>query len=186
MKTLIVYAHPYDKSFNHAILEHEIQKLTTDGIAYQIIDLYGDNFNATFTKRGLQLFSTGDSDDPQVKAYQDMIKSADRLEFIFPIWWNDLPGMIKGFLDKVFTMNFAYEDAAKGVKGLLTHITSAKVITTSKSPTWYLKHFTGNAVGRVFIKSTLKQVGITNVNWKNFGNIKKSTPEQRNGFLSQL
>ncbi|MDV9115141.1 NAD(P)H-dependent oxidoreductase [Lactiplantibacillus plantarum] len=186
MKTIIIYAHPYNKSFNHAILQHEVQRLVGADISYQVIDLYDENFNATFTERGLQLFSTGGSDDPQVREYQAMIKSADNLEFIFPIWWNDLPGMVKGFLDKVFTLHFAYEDASKGIKGLLTNITSANVITTSKSPTWYLKYFTGNAIGNAFIKGTLKQVGITNVNWKNFGNIKKSTETQREKFLKHL
>jgi len=186
MKTVIIYAHPYENSFNHAILQQEIQKLDDDGVTHQVIDLYQDNFNATMTKTGLKLFSRGESDDPLVKYYQQAISSADNLEFIFPIWWNDLPGMVKGFLDKVFTLNFAYVDTARGVKGLLTNIAKVKVLTTSKSPTWFLKYFTGNAIGKVFINSTLKQVGIKNVSWHNFGNIKKSSAQQRAEFLRKL
>ncbi|MFC6182111.1 NAD(P)H-dependent oxidoreductase [Lactiplantibacillus daowaiensis] len=139
MKTLIIYAHPYQKSFNHAILQHELNRLSSEGTAYQVIDLYADQFDATFSPNGLRLFSQGRTDDPQVEQYQRAIQQADALEFIFPIWWNGLPGMLKGFMDKVMTVNFAYRDAPHGVQGLLTQITSVRVLTTSKSPTWYLK-----------------------------------------------
>ncbi|VDG24961.1 NAD(P)H-dependent oxidoreductase [Lactiplantibacillus mudanjiangensis] len=186
MKTVIIYAHPYEKSFNHAILQRELTRLNETGRPYQVLDLYADQFDATFSATGLKLFSQGKADDPQVKIYQQAIKSADTLEFIFPIWWNDVPGIIKGFMDKVMTVNFAYVDAKHGVQGLLTNIQSVRILTTSKSPTWYLKWVTGNAIQKVFIKSTLKQIGIKTVSWHNFGNIKHQSKAKRTRFLGNL
>lgn len=186
MKTVIVYAHPYEKSFNHAILQAEIERFQNDADDFQVIDLYADKFNPTFSKEGLKLFSLGKTDDPKVEEYQLIIKSADQLEFIFPIWWNDLPAILKGFIDKVFTLHFAYVDTPRVVHGLLTNIKSVKIVTTSKSPTWYLKYFSGNAIKKVFINSTLKQAGINNVKWVNMGQIKKSSSKQREDFLAKF
>ena len=42
-KNLIVYAHPYDKSFNHAILAQVQDLLEKKGQTYELIDLYGTN-----------------------------------------------------------------------------------------------------------------------------------------------
>lgn len=181
----IIYAHPYDKSFNHAIFENKIAALKHDN-KINIIDLYGDNFDPTYSARELSLFKEGKTSDTQVTEYQKMIKDSEKLIFVFPIWWNDLPAMLKGFIDKVFKMNFSYMDTSRGVRGMLGNIQSAEIITTSKSPTWYIKFFAGNAIRSVFIKSTLKQVGIKHVSWKNFDQISKSQLKQRNAFLNEL
>ena len=45
MKVLVVYAHPYDKSFNHAILEEVTQGLAEGGHEYEVVDLYAINFD---------------------------------------------------------------------------------------------------------------------------------------------
>ena len=48
IKNLIVYAHPYDKSFNHAILEQVQDLLEKKGQTYELIDLYEDSFNPVY------------------------------------------------------------------------------------------------------------------------------------------
>lgn len=65
-KTTIIYAHPYEKSFNHAILERVQALLDAKGQAYQLIDLYADGFNPVFTKEELALFAEGKALDPLV------------------------------------------------------------------------------------------------------------------------
>ncbi|MGO2764212.1 MAG: NAD(P)H-dependent oxidoreductase [Pseudolactococcus laudensis] len=65
---------------------------------------------------------------------------------VFPIWWHDTPAILKGFLDKVMLHQFSYQDTKTGIKGLLINIEDVTIITTSKSPTWYLKYFGGNAI----------------------------------------
>lgn len=99
-QTLVIYCHPYDGSFNHAILDTVITGLQRKNVAFQIIDLYAENFIPVYTSAELALFNTGKTLDPLVSRYQKMLKKADRLIFITPVWWNDLPGMLKGFIDK--------------------------------------------------------------------------------------
>ena len=61
-KTTIIYAHPYEKSFNHAILERVQALLDAQGQEYRLIDLYADGFNPVYTKEELALFREGNSE----------------------------------------------------------------------------------------------------------------------------
>ena len=55
--TTIIYAHPYDESFNHGILQRVRQLLDGKGEQYQLIDLYADGFNPAYTKEEIALFN---------------------------------------------------------------------------------------------------------------------------------
>lgn len=184
--TTIIYAHPYEKGFNHAILQCVQQRLDQKNEPYRLIDLYADGFNPAYTKEELALFSQGKALDPLVLKYQALLKETSRLIFIFPIWWGEMPAIVKGFEDKVFLKMLAYRPTKTGTKGCLTHIREALVITTSTTPTFYLKYFCGNGVEKVMIKYTLKGIGVGRGKWINFGNIDHSTVEKRQAFLAGL
>ena len=115
--TTIIYAHPYDQSFNHGILRRVQQLLDEKGEKYQLIDLYADGFNPAYTKEELALFNQGKALDPLVLHYQELLKTTNRLIFIFPIWWADMPAIVKGFLDKVLLKQFAYVESKTGLSG---------------------------------------------------------------------
>ena len=137
-RTLIIYAHPYEGSFNHAMLEAATAALDKAKRPYDVIDLHTDGFDPRYTAEELALFGEGGTLDPLVTRYQDLIDGATRIIFIAPIWWSELPGTVKGFVDKVMKQQWAYHPAASGVKGHLTHIKEVLVLTTSSAPTWYI------------------------------------------------
>jgi NADPH-q uinone reductase len=184
--TTIIYAHPYEQSFNHAILQRVRELLESKGEAYKLIDLYADGFNPAYTKEELALFNQGKALDPLVLHYQEILKKTDRLIFIFPIWWADMPAIVKGFEDKVFLKTLAYNPTPTGIKGCLTQIREAVIITTSTAPTWYLKFFCGNVIGKTMIGHTLKGIGVGSGRWINFGGMDKSTAQARQSFLDKL
>ena len=69
-----------------------------------------------FTVKNSWFFSTkGRPLDPSVQKYQQMIKESRRLIFIFPIWWADMPAIVKGFPDKVLLKQFAYVESKTGL-----------------------------------------------------------------------
>lgn len=184
--TLIIYAHPYEKSFNHAILQRTLELLAAKGGSHRLIDLYADGFNPVYSKEELALFNQGKALDPLVLDYQQALMQARRLIFIFPIWWADMPAIVKGFEDKVFLKNLAYYETQTGVHGKLTHIREALVISTSTAPTFYLKYFCGNVIGRAMLGHTIKGIGVAKRTWLNFGRVNYSTPEKRQKFLDGL
>jgi len=182
----IIYAHPYEKSFNHAILTHVQAQLEAESKQYSMIDLYADGFNPVYSVDELALFSEGKALDPLVTAYQNKIRTADTLIFIFPIWWNDVPAIVKGFFDKVMLKDFAYADHGGSIKGLLTHIKHAYVITTSEETTAHLRADAGDAIQHVLIDATFKHIGIAHGTWANRDQISQVNDEDRAQFLADL
>ncbi|KXX70079.1 NAD(P)H-dependent oxidoreductase [Flammeovirga sp. SJP92] len=186
MKTTLVFAHPWHGSFNKAILDTAVSKLEKQGKEYQIIDLYKDNFDPVLREEDLALYSKGETTDPKVKEYQEILKKTEELVFIFPVWWYDLPAILKGFIDKVMLKDFSYIETKTGLKGLLTHIKKAKVISTSESPSWYLVLFGGNVIKKAFIKATLKGVGIKDVQWINSSLTTSGSKDKKVNFLKKI
>ncbi|PWG00412.1 NAD(P)H-dependent oxidoreductase [Levilactobacillus bambusae] len=184
MKTLI-YAHPYDGSLNHAILNRLRDQFDSQNEAYQIIDLYADHFNPAYTKEELRLFSRGESVDPLVKKYQEMILASDELIFIFPIWWFYLPAIVKGFLDKVMLKNFAYEEPWRG---LLANIQRTTVISTATVTKDYLTTEAGDPIQGVLINRVFADLGIDpkTTRWIHLGEANVTTDAVRNKFLREL
>lgn len=186
--TTIIYAHPWEESFNHAILEQVELTLTGNHVEYQVIDLYKDGFNPILTLEELKLYSAGKTNYALVNDYQKIIQNSDSLIFIFPIWWYDVPAILKGFFDKVMLEKFAFlEDEARNWTGLLTNIKKVNVITTA-SMTKELLAQNGDTIQNVLINSTLSSIGIPSeiTKWLHFGNITKSTESERHEFLSKI
>lgn len=186
MKTTIVLAHPWHGSFNKAILDTITNRLDVRSKEYQIIDLNKDNFDPVLREHDLALYSKEQSTDEMVLKYQDMLKNSDELTFIFPIWWYDMPAILKGFMDKVMLKDFAYVETKTGLKGLLTHIKQTNVITTSEVPNWYLRLIGGNFMKRPFIKATLKGIGLKKVRWTNSEFTTSGKRERKEKFLKKV
>lgn len=184
--TTLILAHPWHGSFNKAILDQAVKELQAQKKAYQIIDLIKDGFDPVMREEDLILFSKGQYHDPLVEKYQDSLKKSTELVFIFPIWWFDMPAVLKGFLDKVMLKNFAYTESSLGLKGLLTHIEKTTLYTTSESPNWYLRFFAGNPIGGTLIKRTLKGVGLKKVKWYNLDYITSGKAEKRHNYLNKI
>lgn len=186
MKTTIILAHPWHGSFNKAIMDTTVEQFKKMEKEYQIIDLNKENFDPVLREEELSLYSKGEFKDDLVKKYQMMLKDSDELVFIFPIWWFDLPAILKGFIDKVMLKNYAYIEGKYGLKGLLTNIKVTTVITTSEVPTWYLKYLVGNPIKRSFIQGTLKGIGIKNVKWLNSSYTTSGTDKRKKSFLNKV
>lgn len=181
----IVYTHPYDGSFGRAILEAVLAALRRNEVEHDVIDLHADGFDPRYTTEELALFSAGKTLDPHVERYQRILERATDLIFINPIWWYDVPATLKGFVDKVMKMDWAYVPKPLGLEGRLTHIRTATAITTSTGPTWYLRLFAGNVVKKVFLGTTLRAVGIRRNRWLNLGRVAEGGQRRRENFLRQ-
>ena len=182
MKT-IIFAHPYNKSFNKAILNNAVEKLDEMQEKYTIIDLNKDGFNPVMTEEELSLYSQGKSVDPLVLKYQKILKNTDELILVFPIWWMSMPAILKGFFDKVMVKGFAYENTQNGIKGLLTNVKTAKMITTATAPK-FLLNITG--FGITMKKANLGGIGIKKTKWIHYSLRAKGKDEDRKKFLEKV
>lgn len=138
MKYLIIYTHPNPKSFNNAILEAISDELKKEKKDFKIRDLYKIGFNPALSTKDLLAIQNG-AVPKDIKKEQNYIGSADALIFIFPIWWSAMPAMLKGYIDRVFSLKFAYDITEDEVVGLLQGKKVFIVCTTGASKEDYEK-----------------------------------------------
>ncbi len=186
MRVMIIIDHPWEKSFNHAILQALTDGLQENHHEIDLLDLNKDGFNPLMSAEELALYGTGKYLDPKVGKYQQRIMLADHLVFIFPIWWQVMPAALKGFLDKVLLHNWAFIDAKPTPIGKLTHIQGATVITTSGVSSSYYSFVYHNALKSTFLKGTLRFCGIHNARWLNFGKVGEVSEATRSQWLQEV
>jgi NAD(P)H dehydrogenase (quinone) len=152
MKTLIVYAHPDHESHAKATLERVKDKLQEKNIEYEVLDLYHMKFDPVLSRSDLyDSKEKGVSHD--VAELQKKITHSNHLIFIYPIWWNGMPAILKGFLDRVFTPGFAYKFVNKIPQGLLKD-KKVTVFTTTGSSKFMTQIFLGNR----FVKNATRDI----------------------------
>lgn len=111
MKVLVVYAHPERDSFCGAVLDEFVAGVRQVGGSVRLRDLYQLHFNPCL---GSQEFAregrgddTGDLPD-DVREEQEHVLWADTVVFVCPLWWSDVPAILKGWFDRVWTRGFAW------------------------------------------------------------------------------
>lgn len=129
MNVLIVHAHPEAQSFCSSLAKHARDFFLQEGHEVNLSDLYAMNFDPVGSAKDFT-----DMENPgyfkyqaeQMHAYQhgkfnqvlqaemDKFTECDLLILNFPLWWFGLPAMLKGWIDRVFAMGFAYGNG-KGV-----------------------------------------------------------------------
>ncbi|RZI47916.1 NAD(P)H-dependent oxidoreductase [Lactococcus kimchii] len=188
MKTLIIYNHPYEGSYNHAILESVISGIQKSNGEYEVIDLDKDNFNPVMTSEDLLGFVKHKAVDPAAIAYAERMREADHLVFIFPIWWELMPALTKGFIDKVIFpgLTYSYKKNGLSMESLLPKLKSTTVISTMNTPKIMYKLTYGNAIKKALIKGTFKKSGMKNVKWLSLNMVKMSKTEKRKKWLQKI
>ncbi|SHH80199.1 NAD(P)H-dependent oxidoreductase [Flavobacterium defluvii] len=119
MKNLIIYAHPNESSLNHFFKNTIVESLEKSGQEVVVRDLNKIDFNPVLSLQDMHGQRMGQVSE-DVKTEQDFICWADRIVFVYPIWWTGMPAIMKGYIDRVFSYGFAYRYDQGVQKGLLT------------------------------------------------------------------
>jgi NAD(P)H dehydrogenase (quinone) len=186
MKSLIILAHPYDKSFNHFIKD-EVEKELKKTKEVKIIDLVKDKFDAVLSQEDLRVYMQGKTSDSRVLEYQNDLLECDDLILIFPIWWYEAPAILKGFWDKVLLPGFAFDEIDQELVGKLGHIKRLTVLSTSEVLTDFMRNDVGNPIETSLMNMTLAICGIvTDTLWLNCERIVSGTDQDRELYIKRV
>lgn len=170
MNVLIIYTHPHHNSLNGAFFK-EILKGSEENPNVQevrIIDLYQDKFDPVLIfneeKKRRDMHK-----DPEIQEYQEKIKWADNIVFVYPILWGRPPAMLLGFIDRMFAANFAYRQTGGLLPEGLLKGKRAVCVSTMQGPTHYPFFFLQNAHKVLMKRALLQYVGIKPVKFFEFG-----------------
>ncbi|WP_106915194.1 NAD(P)H-dependent oxidoreductase [Chryseobacterium aurantiacum] len=182
-KIAIINGHPNKESFNFGIASaYKEGALKSDAEIKEIIiaDLnFNPNLQFGYQKR-MEL-------EPDLVKAWEIIKWADHLVWVHPVWWGGLPALMKGFIDRLFLPGFAYQYRENSVwwDQLLKEKT-AHIITTLDQPGWYYWLVYGKPSVNQLKKSTLEFCGVKPVKVTYLGIIRNSKEEQRVKWLEKV
>lgn len=123
MKILIVFAHPDPRSLNAALRDVAVVQLIADGHEVRVSDLYAMNWKSEINRDDFPSLPSGErlkvasasgagfaagalTDD--VCAEQEKLRWADAIILQFPMWWFSMPAILKGWVERVYSLGFAY------------------------------------------------------------------------------
>lgn len=196
MKVLIIYNHPYEGSYCNAILEKVKKGLKQGGHDIDVINLDHDNFDPVMRAKDLKAFVTASKNpneayellDPHVKDYKIRLETAEHLIFIFPIWWELMPALTKGFIDKLIFPGIAYDYNDKGNRMInrLKSLKGVTMITTMNTPKVFYRLLFGNAIKKSVLLGTFWKIGIPNRKWISLNYVKFCSQKKRETWLYKI
>lgn len=156
-KYLIIFANPRHDGHGGYLLNQVETAFQAYGADFETIDLYRIGYDPIL--KATELYSIGNSHiDAQNIEFQEKIRAASSLLFIYPTWWQSPPAILKGFIDRVFTSGFAFKYYYGLPVGLLKN-KKAAAFTSSGGPSFY-QFITGNPALKVLLKYTLAFSGM--------------------------
>jgi len=186
MNVLILYSHPNEKSFNHAIKETVQKQLLELGHKVEVRDLYKMKFNPIVSVEDFKKLASGTVAD-DVKKEQDFVAKSDILLFVFPIWWAGFPAEIKGYIDRVFTNGFAYKYNKQGGVDQLLKDKKAILFNTTGTPSdIYEQSGIAPSIRKIISDGVLGFFGTKVIEHKFFGNVVGTTDENRHEMLKEV
>jgi NAD(P)H dehydrogenase (quinone) len=162
MRCLIVYAHPNPASFCHALLRRVQTELEAAGHELRVKDLYAEGFNPVLSGAELGALNDGRV-PPSIQAEQALLRWAESLVFIYPLWWFGRPAILKGWFDKVFTNGFAFEYTPQGPRGLLAQRKALVIVTVGSDEASYREMQAEEVIVRPMTDGSLGFCGIPQV-----------------------
>jgi 1,4-dihydroxy-2-naphthoate polyprenyltransferase len=182
LNVLIIVGHPRKESFSNALAEaygHGAKQAKT---CVKHFNLAEKSFNPNVITPSPRHQLAEDD----VLHARELIRWADHLVFVYPTWWGSMPALLKGFLDRVFTPGFAFDESPDPVRWeKLLKGKSAQLITTMDTPVWVYRWIFKNPGPRSIGTATLEFCGIEPVRTLIFGPVKGSSLQQRERWLEK-
>ena len=152
LRALLVVAHPLDDAFAKAAAARIGATLDRRGFEVDLIDLYADDFDPRLTSTERRGYFTTPYESKAVASYVTRLTLADKLVFVFPQWWFNVPAILKGFFDRVFVPGVAFDHGSNGGPLIprLTRVDALWVVNSTGAPWWITRLYMGDPVRRQF------------------------------------
>jgi len=135
MRHVVVLAHPDPRSFNAAIANAYVGAVRAASHQAELRDLYRLGFDPRLQAQELP-WHDGFAPGADAAAERAILAGADVIAFVYPLWFNAPPAMLKGYVERVLGMGFGYESTAPGTRPLLTGKQLVTVSTSGAPDAW--------------------------------------------------
>lgn len=184
MKTiLIINGNPKEQSLSKSIVD-SYKKGAENAANVEVLNLNELTFNINQTGPLKLEDNVLESD---LALAQNLIKKADHIVWVFPIWWGGMPAVLKGFIDRTFLSGFAFQyRSGSQFWDKLLQGKSARIIVTMDAPSWYYRFFLKSHSVNQLKKSILNFCGIKVKGVSYFGKVRFRKENEITEFLVKM
>lgn len=115
LHALVVVAHPEKTSLTNSVAAAVTWGVERAGHSVEIADLVAEGFDPRYSAADQAAYRRGGTTPADVAAEQARIDRSDALVLVYPVYWWSFPGVLKGWIDRVFANGWAYQDTETGV-----------------------------------------------------------------------
>ncbi len=149
-------------------------------------DLYGEKFDPVLPAGEINK----DASLPAIiEQHNAELAAAEGIIIIHPSWWGQPPAILKGWIDRVFRLEVAYNlpgEVGKGMPQGLLRAEVALIFTSSNTPALREIDLYGDPLQNIWENCVFRVAGVTKFFRKNFAVMATSTEKQRRRWLKEV
>lgn len=186
MKHAVILAHPNPESFTAAVARAYAEALKGFGETVIVRDLYAMGFDPCL-KAGEIPGPKGYAPGVDVAAERALLADVNVFALIYPFWFNAPPAILKGYVDRVFSMGFGYRPVFGGTEPALEGRQLISFTSSGAPDAWVWKTGALDALGDLFDGHVASVCGMTVVDHLHFGGIVEGiTQEAFDGIMDDV
>jgi NAD(P)H dehydrogenase (quinone) len=187
VKTLVVHCHPNPESLTAAARDRIVAALTARGDEVRVTDLYAVGFHPVLSASERQRHLEP-GPDPSVADHARDLQWCEHLVLVYPTWWSGQPAMLKGWIDRVWVRDVAFDlpSESSRVHARLRNVRRITVVTTHGSSK-FVNAVEGEA-GKRMVTRTLRAVchPLARTRWIAMYGVDTASDAKRRAFLDRV
>lgn len=171
MKHVVILAHPNPDSVSNQIAQAYGEAVADLGQEVLIRDLYRQGFDPCLTVEETVTLKSYAA-PPDVARERGLLAGTDVFAFVYPLWFNAPPAMLKGYVDRVFSTGFGFEsDGRGGTSSLLDGKRLISFSTSGAPDSWVSETGAVDTLTNAFDRHLAAVCGMSVVDHVNFGGV---------------
>lgn len=161
MHILVVIDHPNPKSLTHALAQSFGEGAKAAGHTIEYADLHLEGFDPRWSMADITSDAGEDTPDDIVRE-QQRIDKCDAVCMAFPLFWFGMPAMLKGWLERVWSWGWAYDQLDDHNKSMQKSRTAVLLVPAGANPEgWEPYERIEQAMREIWCTGTLGYFGFT-------------------------
>lgn len=181
MKHAVILAHPGANSFTRYMAHAYEGAIAAKGGSVVVRDLYRIAFNPCLGENEIP-WSPHFEVPADVADERALLKDVSVFAFFYPLWLNAPPAILKGYMERIFGMGFAYRRGRGGNEPLLQGRRLVSVSSSGAPMDWINKTGAWQAMRTLFDSHFAAVCGLEVADHVHFGGV---TPGVRADFVER-
>ena len=181
-RILVIDGNPNPTSFGASLASSYVASAQESGAKIKRIDIRSLQFDPNLP----QGYDSLPQLEPDLQEAIDSMLWCEHMVWVHPIWWQGLPALMKGFIDRTFLPDVTFKYVKGPIPQKLLAGRTGHIIATADTPGWYQWLLNGNTPLKQLKRGTLQFCGVTPVRSTYIAPIRKSHIEFREKWLHRV